>query len=79
MKSRKLLVVYGAVGTLMWIAGMIVWDFTRDAAAVPYRAMFTSIAFAAWGSAFLSTLPLWRRIAALEEQIAGSKGDDVAS
>jgi len=78
MNSKKLLMWYGTIGTLLWIAGLITWDFTSDAAEVPYKAMFTTIACAAWGSAFLSTLPLWRRIAVLEEQIAASKKNDVA-
>ncbi len=79
MNTKKLLAAYSVAGVLLWIAGLITWDSTSDADAVPYQAMFTAIACSAWGSAFLSTLPLWRRIAVLEAHVAATKDDDVTA
>ena len=60
-------------GMLLFVVGMILWSVPEQVDEVPYKTMLTGTICLSFGCAFLGVLPLWKRIAKLEEHVSNLK------
>ncbi len=71
--AKRYQLIWYVPGMLLFVVGMILWSVPAQVDEVPYQAMLTGTICLSFGCAFLGVLPLWKRIAKLEEHVSHLK------